>query len=89
MWVNHYYLEARRLAAERTAEGDRAALARLAACYRDAQRAGSGEASPLSNSLRRTAARLALAVGKAALRVARSLDERTAADSGASPVSTG
>lgn len=91
MWPNYYYLEARRLAAERTVDAELAEVAREAALYREAQRAASGNRSGEPRRLRRAAARLALAVGQTALRIARSLDERVASDgasahSGASPL---
>jgi hypothetical protein len=80
MWPNYWYLEARRLVAERAREADQAALARLAVCYRDAQRVVPDERSRGSSSLRRAGARLALTVGRTALRLARALDQRVAAD---------
>jgi hypothetical protein len=91
MWPNYYYLEARRLAAERTVDAELAELARLAALYRDARRAGVEDPSLGSGALRRAGARLALTVGRAALRLAGLLDERVAGDaagmhSGATPL---
>jgi hypothetical protein len=91
MWTNYYYLEARRLAAERTVNTELAEMAREAALYREARRAGSESGFREPHPLRRAAARLALAVGRTALRIARSLDERVVGDgagvhSGASPL---
>ena len=78
MWPNYYVIEARRLASERQAEARRTHQAVLA-------RQNEEPGSP--NVLRRTGARIALAVGHQSLRIARLLDEcvadGTAATSGA------
>ena len=75
MWPNFYYLEARRLAGERTIDAELAELAREAALYREAQRSGQPGAP------RRLAAQVALITGRTALRIARSLDECAVAES--------
>jgi hypothetical protein len=85
MWPNPYLVEARRLASERILDADRAALVREAKLYREAHR-GDEHSAP-----RRAAARLALAAGRAWVRLARILDECAVGDgpgvrSGASPL---
>ena len=85
MWPNHYLIEALRLANERILDADRAALAREAKLYREAHRSDEHSAP------RRAAARLALAAGRASVRLARVLDECAVGDgpsvrSGASPL---
>jgi len=77
MWPNYYLLEARRLANERTVEGEHAALIREAAEYRRAH------PNTEPNMLRRAAARLALAASRVTLRLARTLDECVAESNGA------
>ncbi len=79
MWPNYYYLEARRLAAERSREAEAAALARAATLYRS-----SHEPAASSGRLRRSAARVAVAVGRQSLRLARALDG-CVADAGGAP----
>jgi len=85
MFPTFYLVEAHRLAAERQLDADQAELARQAELYRRAT------AVDTPNVLRRIAARFALATSRAALRLARTLDECAAADgagarSGASPL---
>ena len=85
MFPTFFLVEARRLATEHELDADQAELAREAALYRRAH------ATNEPNALRRIAARLALAMSRAALRLARVLDECAAADGGgarseASPV---
>ena len=79
MWPNYFYIEARRLAAERTIEAELAEMIREAALYREAHRV----VQP--GALRRFAAQLALLTGRAALRLARALDECAGSDTGSSP----
>ena len=74
MWPNYYELEARRLAVQRTRRVELAELAREAALYRETQQT-SGR-----HVLRRGAARLALAAGRASVRLARALDECAVGD---------
>ena len=74
MWPNFYYLEARRLAGERTSDTEQAEIAREAALYRAAQRSGQPGVP------RRLAAQVALITGRTALRIARSLDECAVAE---------
>ena len=69
MWPNFYYLEARRLAGERTIDAELGELAREAGLYREAQR------SDQPGAFRRLVAQGALITGRTALRIARSLDE--------------
>jgi len=78
MWPNYYLLEARRLANERSHDGELATLIQEAAEYRRAH------PNTEPNVLRRAAARLALAASRATLRLARTLDE-CIAESGAAP----
>jgi hypothetical protein len=74
MWPNYYYLEARRIAAQRTVEIELAEMAREAALYRETHRTAERHA------LRRAGARLALAAGRASVRLAQALDECAAGD---------
>jgi hypothetical protein len=79
MWPNYYVIEARRLASERQAEAQRAHQAVLA-------RQDADPGSP--NVLRRSGARIALAVGRQSLRIARVLDECVADGTGATSSAT-
>jgi len=81
MWPNYYYIEARRLAAERTIDAEMAELAREAALYREAHR------TTQPGAPRRFAAQVALFTGRTALRIARSLDECAGADVSGNPSS--
>ncbi len=74
MWPNQYFIEARRLAAEHILDADRVVLAREARLYRQAH------AGEEHNAVRRAAARLALAAGRASVRLARALDECAASE---------
>lgn len=78
----HFYLEARRLASERTIDAELAVLVREAELYRLAH------PNTEPNALRRVAARLALATSRASLRLARTLDECVADGAGASTSAT-
>jgi hypothetical protein len=77
MWPSYYLLEARRLANERTVDAELAVLIKEAAEYRRAH------PNTEPNILRRAGARLALAVSRATLRLARTLDECVAEGAGA------
>jgi hypothetical protein len=79
MWPNYYYLEARRLAAERTVDAELAELVREAALYRQAH------PSTDRHPLRRAAARLAMTAGRASVRLARVLDECAVGEGAGSP----
>ena len=79
MWPNYYYLEARRLAAERTVDAELAEMARLAALYRQAH------SSAARHPFRRAAARLAMTAGRASVRLAGVLDECAVGDGAGSP----
>ena len=80
MWPNFYYLEARRLAGERTIDVELAELAREAALYRETNRTGE------VRTVRRVAARLVLAVGNGSVRLARALDDCVVSEAQGGPV---